>query len=777
MANASEAADLPDDPRLLQAVQEYLSELEGGHRPRRTEFLRRYPDLAGPLAQCLDGLELVHRAAHRDAPTSGGHPSPAAGPGPGGVPADPLGDFRVVREIGRGGMGVVYEAVQLSLGRKVALKVLPFAATFDARHLQRFRNEAQAAAQLHHSNIVPVYAVGCERGVHFYAMQLIEGQSLADVVRQVRQGTGRPADEDASQGARTAAQGPTPDTPGVSGPAADTASRLSLALSTQLSSRSAGFFRSAARLAAQAADALDHAHEFGIVHRDVKPANLLVDTHGRLWVTDFGLAQFHADAGLTQTGDILGTLRYMSPEQAYGQRTLLDHRTDVYSLGATLYELVTLEPIFPGRSRQELLRKIINEEPRPPRAVERTVPVELETIILKAVAKSPTDRYATAREMAEDLRRYLDDVPILARRPSLFDRLRKWGRRHPSVVAATVVVLLLCLAGLLVNNRMIAEEQAKTEAALGRENKRAEEAERRFRQARAAVDLLVEVSEQELGYDPPAQNARKKLLEAALGYYQTFLDEHPASAATQAELLAGQQRVRQILDELATLQGAHQLVLVTQPDVQDDLDLDSDQRDAVRQLSEQWSQQRLSLYRGPDAPPADQVRQKFVETARANEKALAGVLDATQAARLRQISLQLRGPLAFQDSEVVAALKLTAKQRQTIRSFKPEPLPEMRPGPGGFGGKGPPNDDRGRFGEPGSGPGFGGKGGPFEDHLRKELERIVAALTPEQQAQWRQMTGAPFQGRARLYPYGGPFGQRPGGRDGNPKNPREPINP
>ena len=188
-ADAESGEAILDDPRLAQAVQEYLRELESGKRPDRRQWLERYPDLAVLLDKCLDGLELVHQAAPLASPLSENLARP---PGTASEPvaANPLGDFQIVREIGRGGMGIVYEAIQLSLGRRVALKVLPFAATFDSKHLQRFRQEAQAAAQLHHTNIVPVYAVGCERGIHFYAMQLIEGQSLDVLVRQLRQQAG-----------------------------------------------------------------------------------------------------------------------------------------------------------------------------------------------------------------------------------------------------------------------------------------------------------------------------------------------------------------------------------------------------------------------------------------------------------------------------------------------------------------------------------------------------------------------------------------------------------
>jgi hypothetical protein len=269
MSTALDPADLPDDPRLMTAVQEYLGELEAGRRPNRRQLLDRYPDLAGPLAECLDGLDLVHKAAAADKLSLGGRPVVIDEE----LPANPLGDFKLLREIGRGGMGVVYEAVQLSLGRRVALKVLPFAATFDAKHLQRFRNEAQAAAQLHHTNIVPVYAVGAERGVHFYAMQLIDGQPLSAVIRQMRREAGRP---DADESAADPRTGPYP--PVV--PTAETVPQASAALSTLRPGKRGAFFRTAARLIAQAAEALDYAHQYGIVHRDIKPANLLADGHG-----------------------------------------------------------------------------------------------------------------------------------------------------------------------------------------------------------------------------------------------------------------------------------------------------------------------------------------------------------------------------------------------------------------------------------------------------------------------------------------------------------------
>ena len=256
-----------------------------------------------------------------------------------------LGDFRLLREIGRGGMGVVYEAEQISLARRVALKVLPFAATLDNKQIQRFKNEAQAAGQLHHTNIVAVHFVGCERGVHFYAMQYIEGQSLGQVIADLRS---QNADLPKKSGVRTAqpvspgTQDHQPAEPVHQSAICDPPSEIAAptppvaALSTEKSLTNRAFFHAVAKLGMQAAEALDYSHELGVIHRDIKPANLLLDVRGKLWITDFGLAHCQSQAGLTMSGDLVGTLRYMSPEQALAKRVVVDHRTDIYSLGATL---------------------------------------------------------------------------------------------------------------------------------------------------------------------------------------------------------------------------------------------------------------------------------------------------------------------------------------------------------------------------------------------------------------------------------------------------------
>lgn len=327
-----------------------------------------------------------------------------------------LGDFRLIREVGRGGMGVVYAAEQISLGRQVALKILPFSHLLSPRHLQRFQNEVRAAASLQHPNIVPVYAVGCEKGVHYYAMQLIDGQTLAE---KMLNGPRHPGKDVGNGNTLAPEQSPT---------------------------ASANPIRTVVCQCIQAADAIEHAHSMGVVHRDIKPGNLLCDQSGKLWVTDFGLARIGADTNLTISGDLLGTLRFMSPEQALAKHGLVDHRTDVYSLGATLYELLAGRPAIEGKDRSEVLRKIAFEEPIALRRVNPGVPRDLETIVHKSMAKEPRGRYQSAEELANDLRRFLDDRPILARRRTKLHEYVRWMRRNRALSAVIAVSACLVLA-------------------------------------------------------------------------------------------------------------------------------------------------------------------------------------------------------------------------------------------------------------------------------------------------------------------------------------------
>ena len=266
----------------------------------------------------------------------------------------------------------------------------------------------------------------------------------------------------------------TPDHSAANG--SDTRRDVQAVISTAHSTSIRAYFHNVAELGIQAAEALDYAHEQGIIHRDIKPANLLLDATGRLWITDFGLARLESDAGMTMTGDLVGTLRYMSPEQALAKRVVVDHRTDIYSLGSTLYELLTLRPVFNGEDRQHLLKQIAFEEPIAPRKLNRQIPVELETIVLKAIRKNPEERYATAQDLADDLRSFLTNQPIKAKPPTCRERLAKWSRRHSATllsitIIAAVIALASSVAAVLING-------AKNEAIV------AKEAERQSREAR-----------------------------------------------------------------------------------------------------------------------------------------------------------------------------------------------------------------------------------------------------------------------------------------------------
>lgn len=685
-----------DDPRILQASREYLAELEAGHKPDRKTYLTRYPELADQLSECFDGIELA-QTLRPPGPILQSQPEFAA---------SPLGDFQILNEIGRGGMGVVYEAIQLSLGRRVALKVLPFAAALDAKQLQRFKNEATAAAQLHHTNIVPVYAVGCERGVHFYAMQLIEGRSLSAVIRELRGDS--PNDPSSSSLATTAA---------YHGSA--TVAQSYATNATQHSGRSRESFRISARIAAQVADALEYAHEAGIVHRDIKPANLLLDAKGAVWITDFGLAQIVADVGVTQTGDLVGTLRYMSPEQASGRRVPVDHRADVYSLGATLYEMLSLAPIFSGSDRPTLLLQILNDDPRPLRQIDRAIPVELETIVLKATAKSPAERYATAGEMAADLRRYLDEIPILARRPTLVDRARKWMRRHPSFVGAAVLLLVCGVIGLIVTTALVAHEQAETKAAYQRETERAAEAEARFVLARRAADEMIRVAEEELSDNWFQEGLRKRLLESALEYYQEFIKQRGENSEAQVELAIERDRVKTILDDLAVLQTDRQTYLLREPAVLADMKASAEQTQRLTEVTE--PREPIHAFR---ELPRDEQRRRMLAIAREHEAALAAILSAGQIQRLRQIALQCQGP---REPDAARALKLTTEQKDRLRTIETEA-------------------HRGfwdRFRKEPKEPSIIESN---EDRAQAAMKKMLAVLTDEQLQQWRSMTGSPYQG-------------------------------
>ncbi|MBN2445818.1 MAG: serine/threonine protein kinase, partial [Phycisphaerae bacterium] len=531
------------EAHLVELVDAFTARLDQGEQPSIEDFAAQHPEFAETLRPVLSAVQAMRAL-------SGGLPPAGQADEAHAVVSGRLGDYRIIGEIGRGGMGVVYEAQQISLDRRVALKILPFAAVLDPRKLQRFKTEALAAAQLHHTNIVPVFSVGCERGVHYYAMQYIEGQSLAAVIAELRslagmdtEFTGRRPNTSESDGHAL------PPALGVSSAGVGEARALSPCartlpgssdaaqlLASQRKTNGPAFFRSVASLGIQAASALDHAHAAGVVHRDVKPGNLLLDGRGNLWVTDFGLALIGSDPELTLTGDILGTIRYMSPEQSLAKRVGVDHRTDIYSLGVTLYELLTLQPAFTSTDRQELLRQIAVEEPRPPRRINHAIPVELETIVLKAISKDTKERYETAQHLADDLQRFLTDRPIHARPPSLTMRAAKWARRHRTVVASAAILMVMAVIALSVSTVLIwrAREDAIRQWSVAQAQHA--RAEANFQLARDSLDLmLTRVAATELGGEPQMEKVRQALLEDALQFHEQFFRQKADAPTVRAE--------------------------------------------------------------------------------------------------------------------------------------------------------------------------------------------------------------------------------------------------
>jgi serine/threonine protein kinase/tetratricopeptide (TPR) repeat protein len=551
------AAATKTDAVLDDLIEELTQKIQAGEPIDVEAYVRGHPDHAEMIRALVPALAVLDDLAHSTARVADTSTDPL---GPGdhhGLPHGVLGDFHILRELGRGGMGVVYEAVQMSLRRAVALKVLPFAAALSPQHIARFLREAQAAAQLHHTNIVPVFAVGNERGVYYYAMQYIEGQTLAALIGELR--TQAPAGPTASPhdvepgtslahnllSGRFAPEEPSP-VPVTAPPPTDSVSPpVRRAGST--SNRGREFYRTVANLARQGAEALHYAHGFGILHRDIKPSNLMIDNRANLWVTDFGLARFGDDPGLSMTGDLVGTVRYMSPEQAEGRSTAVDQRTDVYALGVTLYELLTLQPAVDGHDRQQIIRRIIHHEPRPPRKLNPEIPRELETIVLKAIAKDPLSRYPTAQALGDELKRFLENKPIVAGRPNLVQRARMWMRRNPQWVSAAIVILSITVVVLAAAVILFARERAEAlhQQAIASRERNVADAQRLL--ARRAVDeMYTEVAEKWLPYEPRMEPIRRNFLEKALQFYELLVRENRLDPAAQEEAAKAYGRIGNI---------------------------------------------------------------------------------------------------------------------------------------------------------------------------------------------------------------------------------------
>jgi tetratricopeptide (TPR) repeat protein len=383
-------------------------------------------------------------------------------------------------------MGVVYEAIQQSLNRRVAIKLLPLGALFDARQIARFKNEAHAAGLLQHPNIAPIYSVGSERGVHYFAMQFIDGVSLDAWCERERQRLN------------------VADMPGQQGIAN--------------SQPDWSEWKTVVSWAIDIARALHLAHENGVIHRDVKPSNLMLDKSGKIWITDFGLARCQTEVSLTQSGDVIGTMRYMSPEQSRGQSALIDGRSDIYSLAATLYEILTLRPAHDGCDAPTILKMIDEHDVVALRNLRCDLPHDLDTVIAKAMSKSREDRYETAEQFADDLGRVLSGEPTIARPPTLLDRISRVASKHRSVVATGIVIVALGFVGFAIATAKLATAKAIADA-------NSVKAERGETLARDAVDRLGSQMAELLADIPAAATVRRQLLMQTLDYYSRFSNE------------------------------------------------------------------------------------------------------------------------------------------------------------------------------------------------------------------------------------------------------------
>jgi len=503
-----------------ELAEEYLRRRRRGERPTAAEYAARYPEHAARILEIFPALELIEGLK----PAPDEHLGLSGDLGGGGEPAASsvgprrLGDYTLLREIGRGGMGIVYEAEHESLKSRVALKVMHPRLRADRSYVRRFQTEARSAAKLHHTNIVPVFDYGEQDGVCYYAMQYIDGVGLERVLADVRrlraaasrdtvaetEGVWHRTAIDAGEDPLTAISrglliGKFVDAPTASLvaereltkmavvdgviPVATNRTQVGADGSTSVSSGSgvgsdsssfAGqpesvYFGEVARLGAEVADALDYAHRQGVIHRDIKPPNLLLDTQGNVWVTDFGLAKLVEGGELSQSHDLVGTLRFMAPERFRG---ITDPMGDIYSLGATLYELLTLKPAFDGPDEARLIDQITHESPAPLRQHDRRIPRDIETLVLKALAKNAKDRFATAGELADEMRRYLESRPILSRPLAPVERLWRWCKRSPTMAGLVGGIVLALLLGTLVStyfairaNRSAVESKANADRA------------------------------------------------------------------------------------------------------------------------------------------------------------------------------------------------------------------------------------------------------------------------------------------------------------------------
>jgi serine/threonine protein kinase len=540
-----------DQTRTLEdIVEQFTAEIRAGQSPSVQQFVEQNPTHAEELPDLLSSVAMIEGLKNYSPNSS--------------VPdqqfididvPDFLGEYRIVREIGRGGMGIVFEAVHETLGRRVAIKVMTVGLISNTKHLERFHREAISAASLHHTNIASVFGAGEDNGLHFYVMEFIDGQSVSQILKGAAIGL--------DETINLPAFSPPPTTP-PSQPIAPNRTHDDLVIGDEKIT-SKNRYKWVADTGQQIADALAYAHEKNILHRDIKPANLVMDFHGTVWLTDFGLAKNIVDDALTKTGDIIGTPQYMAPESFSGN---YDCRSETYCLGLTLYEMATLNPAFQNSSPGRMMKAVTTSTPPAPKKVDSRLPRDLATIIEKAIAREPQSRYQTAAEMRDDLRAFIEDRPIAARRMSVWDNVVRFSRRNPlaaglaafSILTLAMLVVTMTI-GFIVTRSALNRAESNVDIAL-------EAFDQTFQQYITQGDSVSEGSdaygfEQIGGIEKAITKEDAQFVEKMLGYYQRLAIDNKFSrdvktqAATANRLVANVYRlIGQPEQSLASYQEA-----------------------------------------------------------------------------------------------------------------------------------------------------------------------------------------------------------------------------
>ncbi len=529
--------DEQDETQTLEAiVEQFTAEIRAGRTPDVQQFVQQNPTHADELPDLLSSVAMIEGLKNYSPNSS--------------VPdqrfteidvPDFLGEYRIVREIGRGGMGIVFEAVHETLGRRVAIKVMTAGLISNTKHLERFHREAVSAASLHHTNIASVFGAGEDNGLHFYVMEFIDGQSLNQILQGETFGSDETINFQPSPGSTTTL---------FSDETKPDRSRDQLIIGDQ-TVPAKNRYKWVADTGQQIADALSYAHEKNILHRDIKPANLVMDSHGTVWLTDFGLAKNIVDEALTKTGDIIGTPQYMAPESFSGE---YDCRSETYCLGLTLYEMATLQPAFENSSPGRVIKAVTTSSPLAPKKVDARLPRDLATIIEKAIAREPQSRYQTAAEMRDDLRAFIEDRPIAARKMSAWDNVVRFSRRNPlaaGLAAFSVLTLALLVVtmtiGFVVTRSALNRAESNVDIAL-------EAFDQTFQQYITQGDSEFEGSDaygfaQIGGIEKAITKEDAQFVEKMLGYYQRLAIDNKFSrdvktqAATANRLVANVYRL------------------------------------------------------------------------------------------------------------------------------------------------------------------------------------------------------------------------------------------